>query len=103
MRAYCVAEHASSSRFSQIGSIRTVMNSARDSYTTGAARHEEDGDDEEGGARAQLLSKEDVSEVEVWFMAFDILYDGDHSVIDRPLRERHVRLFLQLSQAPTIF
>lgn len=82
------------------GSIRTVMNSARDSYTTGAARQEEDGEEEEGGARAQLLSNEDVSEVEVWFMAFDILYDGDHSVIDRPLRERHEILRNAVNQLP---
>jgi len=35
------------------------------------------------------LTRDDLSEVEVWFIAFDILYDGDRSVIDRPLRERH--------------
>ena len=30
-----------------------------------------------------------VKDLELVYVAFDVLYDTDHSVIDRPLRERH--------------
>jgi DNA ligase-4 len=44
------------------------------------------------------MSRDDLSQLQVWFVAFDILYDGDHSVIDRPLHERHKILLKALGE-----
>jgi len=61
-----------------------------------ATESDDDGEEHGDGAAAAsappataLWTLEELSEMEVWFVAFDILYDGTRSVIDRPLAERH--------------
>ncbi len=57
-------------------------------------------EDDKPRAPSRKESDDYTSQLEVWYMAFDILYDGDHSVIDRPLRERHLLLADAVRAAP---
>ena len=78
-----------------------IQSGARPPAPTAAAADAEAADDGGGGASAaaadarQTNSKEfkevleNLENYEMRFMAFDVLYDTDHSVIDRPLFERH--------------
>ena len=77
--------HTGLKQFVQFGNNKTVINKVRDAWIAkrggaAVADHEEEAD---------TLSSEELSQLQVWYMAFDILYIDDHSVIDRPLRERH--------------
>ena len=85
------------------------MNYVRFTFGVNAAATDDDeggGGDEGGGngptmkpnAAGVVFSPEEMSEMEVWFMAFDILYDGNESVIDRPLGERHKLLAAAVAQ-----
>jgi hypothetical protein len=67
------------------------MNLVRDG---GSSSMPMDEDAPSGGNGGSSLDRatDYMSQLEVWFMAFDILYDGDHSVIDRPLSERQAIL-----------
>ena len=86
------------------------MNHVRFTFGVSSAATDEDegeGGDEGGGgggpavrqnAGPVVFTPEEMSEMEVWFMAFDILYDGSQSVIDRPLSERHKLLAAAVGQ-----
>ncbi len=88
--------HNGLQQFVEFGSNKTVINMVRDGGSSGMAM---DDDTPSGGASIER-STDYTSQLEVWFMVFDILYDGDHSVIDRPLSERHAILANAVTQLP---
>ena len=96
--------HTGLKQFVQFGHNRTVMNSVRDAWIAkrGAAVGEhDDSEDEHATCRPSGPADDDeLSQLQVWYMAFDILYDGDHSVIDRPLRERQEILRRAIAPPP---
>ena len=96
------------------GSNRTVFNLVRDAWLAHngggaggkrAAMAADDDDDEERAptdARTTALKDavKDVTELQIRYMAFDILYDGDHSVIHLDLLERTKILANVIDSAP---
>ena len=76
----------------------------------GALGEDGAGDDEEDEDRARISNHQFaygekpllVRDLELVYVAFDVLYDTDHSVIDRPLRERHAILRRLFRPVPTL-
>lgn len=95
------------------GSAAGALETAR--YRTGGGHGEEGeeedgaGDDEDDEDRARISNHQFaygekpllVRDLELVYVAFDVLYDTDHSVIDRPLRERHAILKRLFRPVPT--
>ena len=95
------------------GVTNGALETASNAYHRGGNKKDEDGPgDEDGGAGDEVDVDDDpmddtdqpqvsnpqfaygekpllVKDLELVYVAFDVLYDTDHSVIDRPLRERH--------------
>ena len=95
------------------GSNRTVFNLVRDAWLAHngggsgkrAAMAADDDDDEERAPTEARNSSgkdafKDVTELQIRYMAFDILYDGDHSVIHLDLLERKKILANVIDSAP---
>ena len=96
------------------GSAAAALETAR--YRAGGVHGEEGeeedgaGDDEEDEDRARISNHQFaygekpllVRDLELVYVAFDVLYDTDHSVIDEPLRERHAILRRLFRPVPTL-
>lgn len=79
--------HTGLKQFVEFGNNKTVMFHVRKAWED-AGKHWELTDDEDEHKGGKVESE--MSQLRVWYMAFDILYDDkEGSVINRPLRERH--------------
>ena len=91
--------HTGLKSFVEFGSNKTFFNKVRDSWLSTSAVADADSTDDHLEHDGPMINV-DTSQLQVWYVAFDILYDGDHSVIDRPLRERHEILRRAIGEPP---